>query len=75
MKTEQNVEKIVLFGHKIHIHHNDVKTEVLIFNEKSVPFYDFKSVSDLLVQYLIDEAFVEKKSMTVKVVTPKADPK
>jgi hypothetical protein len=66
MKKEQQVEQIVLFGYRVHIHEDKVQ----IYNDASVPFYDFKGVSDRLVQYLIDEAFVEKKKLRVEIISP-----
>lgn len=66
MKKAQPVEKIVLFGYRINIHADKVE----IYNDKSVPFYDFKGESDRLVQYLIDEAFIEKKKMRVEIISP-----
>ena len=66
MKKEKMVEEIVLFGHRINIH--DDKLE--IFNNENVPFYDFKSTADFLVQYLIDEMFIEKKKIRVEIISP-----
>jgi hypothetical protein len=66
MKKEKMVEEIVLFGHRINIH--DDKLE--IFNNANVPFYDFKSTADFLVQYLIDEMFIEKKKIRVEIISP-----
>jgi hypothetical protein len=68
MKPEAQFEDIVLFGHKIHIHPDKIE----IFNNASVPFYDFKGTADFLVQYLIDEMFIEKKKIRVEIVTPSA---
>ena len=59
-------QTIILFGHKIKIYEDKLE----IFNSASVPFYDFKSTSDFLVQYLIDEMFIEKKKIRVEIITP-----
>jgi predicted RNA methylase len=66
MKKEKMVEEIVLFGHRINIHEDKIE----IFNNANVPFYDFKSTADFLVQYLVDEAFIEKKKVKVEIITP-----
>lgn len=66
-KTDQ-VEKIVLFGHRVHIHADKVE----IFNDQSVPFYDFKPIASRLMQYLVDEMFIEKKKIRTEIVTPEA---
>lgn len=71
MKKEKHVEEIVLFGHRVNIHEDKVE----IFNNANVPFYDFKGTADFLVQYLIDEAFIEKKKMRVEIVSPATDTK
>lgn len=60
------VEQIVLFGHRINIHEDKLE----IFNNANVPFYDFKSTADFLVQYLVDEAFIEKKKIKVEIISP-----
>ena len=65
--NKKPVEEIVLFGYRVHIHADKVE----IYNDKSVPFYDFKCTSDRLIQYLVDEAFVEKKKLRVEIVSPK----
>jgi uracil phosphoribosyltransferase len=59
-------EEITLMGFKIHIHEDKIQ----IFNDKKVPFDDFKETSDRLIRYLIDEAFVEKRKHRVEIVTP-----
>ena len=71
MKKEKTVEEIVLFGHRVNIHEDKVE----IYNNANVPFYDFKSTADFLVQYLIDEAFIEKKKMRVEIISPAENPK
>jgi hypothetical protein len=71
MKKEKTVEEIVLFGHRINIHEDKLE----IYNNANVPFYDFKSTADSLVQYLIDEAFIEKKKMRVEIISPAENPK
>jgi hypothetical protein len=71
MKQEKTVEEITLFGHRVNIHEDKIE----IYNNANVPFYDFKSTADFLVQYLIDEAFIEKKKMRVEIVSPAENPK
>jgi uracil phosphoribosyltransferase len=71
MKQEKAVEEITLFGHRINIYEDKLE----IYNNANVPFYDFKSTADRLVQYLIDEAFIEKKKMRVEIISPVENPK
>lgn len=66
MKKEQQVEQIVLFGYKINLHSDKVE----IYNDKGVPFFDFKGEADRLIQYLIDEAFIEKQKVRVEIISP-----
>jgi len=66
MKKTDNYEEITLMGVKIHIYEGKVR----IFNDENIPFYDFKSTSDRLVQYLMDEAFIEKKKSKIEIVSP-----
>jgi len=71
MKQEKRVEEIVLFGHRINIHEDKVE----IYNNANVPFYDFKCTADKLVQYLIDESFIEKKKLRVEIISPAGNEK
>jgi hypothetical protein len=66
MKSTEKFEEITLNGIKIHIYENKIQ----IFNDDNVPFYDFKSTSDRLVQYMMDEMFIERKKFKIEVVTP-----
>jgi len=66
MKKEKTVEEIVLFGYKINIYNDKVE----IYNNANVPFSEFKSTADFLVQYLIDEMFIEKKKTRVEIINP-----
>ena len=61
------VQNIILFGYKISIHPNE---KIEIFNDLNVPTYDFKATSNRLIQYLIDEMFIEKKKWRVEIVSP-----
>jgi hypothetical protein len=65
LKTE--FEEINLHGYKIHIYSDKIK----IYNHDNIPMYDFKSVSDGLTTYLMDEAFIERKKIRVEVATIK----
>jgi len=65
-ESENEVQKITLFGHRIDIHTDKLR----IYNNANVPMYDFKETSDKLVQYLIDEMFIEKKKIRVEIVFP-----
>ena len=58
-------EEITLFGNKIRIHTDKVE----IFNDKNVPFYDFKGTSDKLIQYMVEEMFIPKTKIRVEIVT------
>lgn len=65
-ESENEVQKITLFGHRINIRPDKLE----IFNNSNIPFYDFKSTADFLVQYLIDEMFIEKKKIRVEIINP-----
>lgn len=43
---------------------------IRIFNDKSVPFYEFKPVCDKIGRYLIDEGFVTTKTPRIEVKMP-----
>ena len=66
MDTPSSIEG-VFFNIKILI--KDRKT-IRIFNEKNIPFVQFKSTCDKLARYLIDEGFVTKKTPRVEVEIP-----
>jgi len=66
MKKEKTMEEIVLFGYKINIYNDKIE----IYNAANVPFSEFKSTADFLVQYLIDEMFIEKKKTRVEIINP-----
>lgn len=66
--TEKDYEEIVLMGIKIHI----LKTKVKIYNNNGIPFSEFKSISDKLVNYMIMESFIENKITKVEVITPQS---
>ena len=40
---------------------------IRIFNDKNIPFYDFKPVCDKFGRYLIDEGFVITKTPRIEV--------
>lgn len=66
MDTPSSIEG-VFFNIKILI--KDRKT-IRIFNEKNIPFVQFKSTCDKLARYLIDEGFVTTKTPRVEVEIP-----
>lgn len=43
---------------------------IRIFNDKAVPFYDFKPTCDKIGMYLIQEGFVTTKTPRIEVKTP-----
>lgn len=43
---------------------------IRIFNDKNIPFYDFKPVCDKIGRYLIDEGFVITKTPRIEVQSP-----
>jgi len=72
IKTE--FEEINLHGYKIHIYESKVK---IYKRDNSLENYDFKSICDGLVEYLMDEAFIPRKTFRIEMVTlnaPKSEP-
>lgn len=43
---------------------------IRIFNDKNIPFYDFKPVCDKIGIYLVDEGFVNTKTPRIEVKSP-----
>lgn len=64
-KAKTEFEEINLHGYKIHIYSDKVK----IYNHENIPNYDFKSISNRLITYLMDEAFMERKKIKVEIAT------
>ncbi len=59
--------EINLHGHKIQIFSNKVK----IYNHERIPLFDFKSIVNLKVEYLMMEGFVPRsKNVKIEIVTP-----
>jgi len=64
-KEQQTFDEINLSGFKIHIFEDKIK----IFNHKNTPFKEFKSTSDKLVQYMMDEMFIPKEKLKIEIIT------
>ena len=62
---DTNFEAINLLGYKIHIY----PTKIKIYNLENIPAYQFKEITNRLVNYLMDEAFVERKKIKIEIVT------
>ena len=56
--TENELTEFNLMGYNVVLKKDAVK----IYNLKNLPTEEFKVISDRIVRYLIDEAFIEKKS-------------
>lgn len=69
-ENSTEIQTIILFGYKVSIYPNE---KIEIFNDMDIPIYDFKSTSNRLIQYLIDESFIEKKRWRVEIVSPVSD--
>jgi hypothetical protein len=67
MKKLKNVEEINPHGYKIIIYHDENK--VKIYNHDNIPTYDFKSISDREINWLMSEGFIEKKKIRVEIAT------
>jgi hypothetical protein len=65
MSIKTDYEEINLHGYKIHIYENKVK----VYNHNKLEKFDFKSICDRLVNYLMDEAFMPRKHVKVEMVT------
>lgn len=64
-KIKTEFDEINLHGYKIHIYTDKIK----IYNHNNIPFYDFKSTSDRLITYLMDELFIERKKFKIEIAT------
>jgi hypothetical protein len=65
-KAKTEYQELFLHGYKIHIYPDVLK----IFNLENIPFDEFKAITDKLVRYMMDEAFIEKKKIKIDVVVP-----
>lgn len=64
-KIKPEFEEINLHGYRIQIFIDKIK----IYNDKNIPFYDFKLISDQKVEYLMLEGFIPRKKIKVEVAT------
>lgn len=48
---------------------NVEKNSVVIFNKKTKIAQDFKKEADMIVEYLINEGYLNKKKFKVKIIT------
>ena len=45
------------------------QSKIRIYNEKNIPFYDFKPTCDKIGRYLYDEGFVKTKQFKIEIQT------
>ena len=56
--TDTELTEFMLMGHNVVLKKDAVK----IYNLNKIPMEEFKIISDRIIRYLIDEAFIEKKA-------------
>lgn len=56
--TEKELTEFALMGYNVVLKKDAVK----IYNLNNIPMEEFKVISDRIIRYLIDEAFIEKTS-------------
>lgn len=66
MPDGDNVEAtLTVYGTNVKVE----KNTVVIFNHKNKTGRDFKQEADLIVEYLINEGYVNKKKFKVKIIS------
>lgn len=66
MPDGDNVEAtLTVYGTNVKVE----KNTVVIFNHKNKNGRDFKQEADLIVEYLINEGYVNKKKFKVKIIS------
>jgi len=63
-KQESDVIEGVFFKIRVTVTQQKL---IRIFNDKNIPFYDFKPTCDKIGKYLIDEGFVVTKTPRIEV--------
>lgn len=66
-KNETDIVEGIFFKVKVVVTQQKL---IRIFNDKNIPFYEFKPVCDKIGKYLIDEGFVVTKTPRIEVKMP-----